>query len=119
MRLANPTPGGPKFAQVLRTDEKGSDVNLASYLLLDAFKHECEIALVISNDSDLAEPIRIVREEFGMKIGVALPAKGKPSATLMQRATFVKRIRQGALADCQFPETLTDAGGTFSKPPAS
>jgi hypothetical protein len=37
---------------VIKTEEKGSDVNLATYLLLDAFKQDCEAAVVISNDSD-------------------------------------------------------------------
>ncbi len=35
MSLAHPTPEGPRFARVIRTDEKGSDVNLATQLLLD------------------------------------------------------------------------------------
>lgn len=118
MRLANPTPSGPKFARVIRTDEKGSDVNLASYLLLDVFKKECEEAFVISNDSDLVEPLNIVRREFGIRVGIALPAKGKPSVTLMKSATFVRRIRGGALAASQFNAILADSGGTFSKPPS-
>jgi hypothetical protein len=31
------TPGGSRKAQVIKTEEKGSDVNLASYMLLDGF----------------------------------------------------------------------------------
>ena len=53
--------------------EKGSDVNLASYLLLDAFDRDYEVALVISNDSDLTHPIELVRERFGVRVGVAPP----------------------------------------------
>jgi hypothetical protein len=60
MPLAQPTPGGPRFARVIRTDEKGSDVNLATYLLLDAFKGGVDIALLVSNDADLAEPVKMV-----------------------------------------------------------
>jgi len=116
MRLANPPPGGPTWANVVKTDEKGSDVNLASYLLLDCFKKECDVVLIVSNDSDLAEPLRIVKREFGIKIGVTQPRVGSPSVTLRSEAHFVRPIRMGALASSQFSATLVDANGTFTKP---
>ncbi len=51
MPLVNPPPGAKGFAQVLFTEEKGSDVNLASYLLLDGFKNAYDCAIVVSGDS--------------------------------------------------------------------
>jgi hypothetical protein len=116
MPLATPAPGGPATVPVIKTEEKGSDVNLASHLLLDTFKRDCEAALVISNDSDLLEPIRIVRHEFGLPVGIASPHP-QPSQVLQKQATFVRSIRTGTLRTCQFPATLTDAVGTFTKPP--
>ena len=115
MRLVAPPPGGPKYVTVINTEEKGSDVNLATSLLVDAFKKDCEAAMIISNDSDLIEPIRIVRKEFGVRIVLALPKK-KPSVDLMKHADSILRIREGVLRASQFPNTLTDAHGTFSKP---
>ncbi len=53
MPLATPPPGGPYMARVIKTEEKGSDVNLASHLLMDACRDAFDIAVVISNDSDL------------------------------------------------------------------
>lgn len=117
MPLAHPSPDGPKFARVIRTDEKGSDVNLATQLLLDAFRGGLDMALLISNDSDLAEPVRIVRSEFDVKIWLTLPCTGQPSTVLRAQADAVRPIRRGALAASQFPATLTDATGVFSKPP--
>jgi hypothetical protein len=38
---------------------EGSEVNLASHLLRDAFSKKFEVAVLITDDSDLAEP------EFG------------------------------------------------------
>src|SRR3990170_8012611 len=35
MPLAEPTPSGPRFAKVARTEEKGSDVNIATHLIHD------------------------------------------------------------------------------------
>jgi hypothetical protein len=49
------TPGvGSRFAQVLKMEEKGSDVNIATYMLVDAFRADCDQLVVVTNDSDLA-----------------------------------------------------------------
>jgi NYN domain-containing protein len=116
--LANPAPGGPKFADVLRTEEKGSDVNLATYLLADAFRHDADAFVIISNDSDLTEPMRIVRHELGLVVGLVNPhpAKRRSHALLSCKPTFFKQIRPGILANSQFPAQLTDRAGTISKP---
>jgi hypothetical protein len=42
---------------------------------------------------------------------------GRTSAELARVATFYKPIRQGAISASLFPDTLTDAKGTFRKPP--
>ena len=49
------------LATVRVREEKGSDVNVATHLLADVFRHEVEAAIVISNDSDLALPLEIAR----------------------------------------------------------
>jgi len=115
MLLANPQPGQPPYVDVIRTTEKGSDVNLATHLLYDAFRGDCDVAVIISNDSDLREPVRIVTQELGRPLGVINPHK-HPSKELVQHATFVKQIRKGVLRASQFPTTLTDENGTFYKP---
>ena len=68
--LVDAPPEGPHTALVWDTKEKGSDVNLATYLLLDAFDGSYETAIVISDDSDLLEPVRMVRERLGKRVGV-------------------------------------------------
>ena len=108
---------GPKFARVIKTEEKGSDVNLASYLLLDAFDKDCDAALVVSNDSDLLEPIRIAKRNFRMTVGLACPHRN-PAAVLAKEVGFIRPIRGGMLQGSQFPHTLTDTSGQFSKPPS-
>lgn len=114
MYLAAVTP--PKRVWVEKTEEKGSDVNLASHLVRDAFRKQFEVAVVITNDSDLAEPVRIVAEELNIPVGILNPHQHH-SKELQRYATFVKRIRQGHLVTSQFPATLRDAKGEFSKPP--
>ncbi|MBO4271976.1 hypothetical protein [Microbispora triticiradicis] len=46
--------------EVVKTDEKGADVNVAT-ALLDVFQEKCASALVVINDAELAEPIQAVR----------------------------------------------------------
>ena len=59
--LAHQPASGPRTVEVLDTEEKGSDVNLASYLLMDGFENDYEMAVVVSNDSDLQLPISMTR----------------------------------------------------------
>ena len=73
MPRANRLPGQSRKVEVIKTEEKGSDVNLASMLLSDAFRGEFEAAIVLSNDSDLVLPIKIVTEELGLPVGLLNP----------------------------------------------
>ena len=112
MPLAPPQTG---YAKVVKTEEKGSDVNLALHLLSDGYKNGYDLAVIISNDSDLLSPIQFVKKELGKKIGILNPQK-HPSKSLIGVANFVKNIRTGALKNSQFPATLTDNQGSFGKP---
>ncbi len=110
--------GLPQRVQVVKSEEKGSDVNIASFLLLDAFRKECEAAIVISNDSDLMTPIYITRKELGLRVGCLIPCRAprRPSVELRKAASFYQIISDASLAGSQFAPTLTDANGSFNKP---
>lgn len=113
--LARPIPGLPRMVEVMDTKEKGSDVNLAAYLLIDGVKRDCQMAVIISNDSDLVEPIRLARMELGLEVGVLHPHR-RHVKELSQVATFYRPIRERVLRDSQFSSRLTDANGTITKP---
>lgn len=115
--LAKPPASGPQTAHVLRTEEKGSDVNLASYLLLDAFRKDCETAIVVSNDADLKTPIEIAKTDLGLSVGVLNPHPLKRRSLDLQ-PTFFKQLRRGPIATSQFPRILKDAHGKIRKPPS-
>jgi hypothetical protein len=118
MQLVRPLADGTTMVRVHKFEEKGSDVNLATYLLLDAFHDQYDGAAVITNDSDLVEPIRIVRDVLARRIEVLDPCgDGRTSAELARVSTFYKPIRRGAISASLFPETLADAKGVFHKPP--
>jgi hypothetical protein len=114
MPLAKPTLT-QKTALVIKTEEKGSDVNLATHLLADGFRARYECAVLITNDSDLLLPIQFVSQELNFPVGILNPQK-TPSRELLSVATFTKQIREGVLRESQFPVVLQDANGSFTKP---
>ncbi len=71
---------------------------------------------MISNASDLLLPIEVVSKRLGLTVGVLNPHQRNPSVVLQRDANLFRPIRQGPLSGNQFPATLTDARGTFTKP---
>lgn len=107
-----------KFVEVHDTEEKGSDVNLATHLLNDGWHKRYEVALVLSQDTDLIEPIRIVVRELGLKVGVVWLDGGRPNRYLAAAASFVRHIRPADLAASQFPDPIIlPSGKQLNKPP--
>lgn len=109
-----------KFVKVYKTEEKGSDVNMATSMIVDAHKNACDKAILITNDSDLVPPVRAVRNEFGRPVIVLAPTANpgrRVAASLKQVASSVHDIRRGPLSGAQFAPTLTDKHGAITKPP--
>ncbi|MDE1163567.1 MAG: NYN domain-containing protein [Acidobacteriaceae bacterium] len=134
MKVVNPP---PDYIRVFKMEEKGSDVNLATRMLVDAFRDDCDQFIVITNDSDLAEPIRIINSELKKRVLILNPhsqdsadrrgarehkkIKANPSSVLARCAHRVKDITSNGqnchMALCQFPVQLMDAAGrTIHKP---
>jgi hypothetical protein len=59
------------LASVRRREEKGSNVNVATHLLLDVLEQAVDAAIIISNDSDLALRVKLMRER--VPVGVVNP----------------------------------------------
>ena len=104
------------LVEVHKSEEKGSDVNLASRLLIDCYRSKCDVAVILSNDSDLVFPVEHVKRHLGKTIGIINPHQ-RPSRELLAVANFFKSIRPAVLPSCQFPTKLTDGLGEFHKPP--
>lgn len=113
--LAHPK-GGQCAEEVIVTNEKGSDVNLALHFLNDAWLDTYDCGVIISNDSDLAEAVRLVRLHKSKTIGIINPqVKARTNnKQLCQHASFTRRIRQSLLAQSQLPEKIL--GTTITKP---
>jgi hypothetical protein len=127
-RNCNPPPDTVQF---FKTEEKGSDVNIATYMLADAFRNTCDQLVLITNDSDLAEPIRIINTELGRRVLVLNPHSAdtaaratarcgrliqhRPSVHLQRVAHRVKDIRSDGnnchMTVAQFPHSIQDKKG--------
>jgi hypothetical protein len=115
MPLANPPAYGSRMVEVVKTEEKGSDVALGALLVAHGYQRRYKAAIVVSNDSDLVLPIKIVRDELGLPVGILNPHK-KFAAELVKVAAFRKQVREGVLAAAQFADELSDDHGTITKP---
>ena len=108
----------PQMAEVYKCEEKGTDVNLAAHLVHDAHMGRFELALVISNDSDLATSIRLVTQQVGLPVGVYSPQRNASLRELQIAATFYRKMDRKYLAQSQLQTPLSDARGPFQKPPS-
>lgn len=112
---ANPP---PNKVEIFKNEEKGSDVNLALLVLNDAWANAYDCAVVVSNDSDLATALKLVKEQHKKIIGLITPGapKRKPSWQLKKHANFVVPLRPWAFEKCLLPDVIPD---TEIRKPAS
>jgi hypothetical protein len=93
-------------------EEKGSDVNVASHLLLDVLAGQVDGALIISNDSDLRFPVQQARKR--VPVGLVNPSPTQLAGALKDhRHAGVGRHwwRQLTSADFKAHQLPSPAGG--------
>ena len=112
-KTARPLPDAV-IAEVHTMEEKGSDVNLATHLLNDAWKGLFDAAAIISNDTDLVTPIRMVTVERKKPVLVICPGRWQIAPKLETVASHVRHIRPAMLKAAQFPNPIS--GTMISKP---
>jgi uncharacterized LabA/DUF88 family protein len=103
---------------VKRPEEKGTDVALASHLILDAIDGVADSYAVLTNDSDLVPPMEMLskRGHDLALVSVAGPQYNKAFNAAGLRT--VRQVRQGTLRASQFPATILDGKGrSIRKPP--
>lgn len=114
-KVHNPSKGAPKVVTIVKTEEKGSDVNIALHILNDAWLNKYDCAVLVSNDSDIAEALRLAKEDHNKKIGLIIPGHDRyPSKALMKYMDFMKIIRPTVLANSQLPNPIS--GSNIYKP---
>ncbi|MBL6928858.1 MAG: NYN domain-containing protein [Rhodospirillales bacterium] len=106
VRMANANPP-PNTTEVIKTEEKGSDVNLSVHLLNDAWLDNYDCAVIVSNDSDMAEAMQLVRIHHPEKVlGLITPGHHRTSRQLQRHANFVRTIRPGAPRNALLPDQI-------------
>lgn len=73
-------PNATLMVSYLHQEEKGSDVNVGTHLLLDVLQRDVDAAIVVSNDSDLKLPVREARKR--VPVGIVKPGPGQLAGDL-------------------------------------
>jgi uncharacterized LabA/DUF88 family protein len=113
---------GDRFFEML--EEKHTDVNIAVYMLDDAYQDRCEQIVLVSGDSDLVPAVKMIRSRFPTKrVSVYVPAQPHPmrafAAELRSVADKHHDLPLNLLRHAQFPNPLPDGRGGFLHKPAS
>ncbi|MBI4307206.1 MAG: NYN domain-containing protein [Chloroflexi bacterium] len=113
--------GGPlDYVEVVLSEEKGSDVNLGVHMVHDGHLGCYDAAVLISNDSDLAGAVSIVRHDLKKVVGVINPHPPERQSRILDRAsTFTRQIEAQHLRLNQFTDELTDEKGRRFRKPAA
>ena len=90
------------IAEFHAMEEKGSDVNLAAYLLNDAWEGRFDAAAVISNDTDLVTPTRMVTAERGKPVFIVCPGRWQVAPKLREARPMCAIFRRAMLEAAQF-----------------
>jgi len=85
--------------------EKGSDVNLAVHMVNDAWKDLYDVGVLLSNDTDLLEAIKVVRRDCKKTICVINP-HNHPNPELHKEADLIREIRPIHLSAAQLPAAI-------------
>lgn len=103
--------------EVVKTEEKGSDVNLAVQMAVDAVRNRFDYAMLFSNDSDMAYSVQIAVAECNKKVGLYIDNKAKSYRVLRENVHYVRKLTQSFLARHQLPdEIVTKTGRVIKKP---
>jgi hypothetical protein len=104
------------LATVSTFEEKGSDVNVASHLLIDVLTDRIDAAMVFSNDSDLRFPLEQARQRVPVATINPSPSqttsdlRGDPNAGAGSH--WWRRLRPADLRDHQLPDPV----GPYARP---
>ncbi len=104
-------------------EEKRTDVNIAIFMLDDAYQDMCDHFILFSGDSDLVPALNMVRLRFPTKkITVYVPSRSpaRGAAVEIRTAAHANRtLPLNLLPKSQFPTQVADGAGGFITRPAT
>ena len=119
--VPHPFPNESVRVSIIDTEEKGSDVNLATYLIFDGMRGKYDSAIVVSGDSDLVEPIQLCNRDAAIRkpVGVVNPYSGRFSKELSDVAAWYQPLDVSILGQCHMQRHITAKNGTILSRPTS
>lgn len=105
-------------AQVSFMEEKGSDVNLASYLLRDAFLDRVPAALLVTGDSDLVTPVAFAVAQ-GVNVKTVVPNRNINVDSLRSASTYFEQLHVSILKNSQYPDLYKTPKGAIIRRPSA
>lgn len=116
-RLVRPIPEAPALGmvQVVHFDEKQTDVNLASDMIVAAWTNACEQIVLCTNDSDIEAALATIRKHCpAVRLGIVAPIPGddhrRIPADLVRHAHWTKTLKRVHLAQSQLPLKIPGTG---------
>jgi len=103
--------------EVIKTEEKGTDVNLAVQMAVDAVRNEFDYAMLFSNDSDMAYAVQIASQECKKKVGLYIDRKVRSFKVLRQNVSYIRSITPNILASNQLPNEIKLSNERIIKKP--
>lgn len=94
------------YVKGISYEEKGTDVNLASHLMIDLYENKFDVAMVISNDSDYLFSLGHVREKGKGLFIINTKLDSLPQHELKHLSLGKKKLSAEKLQKCQFPENV-------------
>lgn len=107
-----------RTVEIIKTEEKGSDVNLAVELLNDAWLDAFDCAAVVSNDADLERAMWLVKQQRRKRVLLYTPGapQRRPLGGLNRWAHRQIGVIATDLAASQLPDIVTDNASTLTRP---
>jgi len=105
------------LVDVVKTEEKGTDVNLAVQMAVDAVRNDFDYAMLFSNDSDMAYAVQIASQECKKKVGLYIARKAVLSKVLKENVSYIRSITPAILAAHQFPNEIKTSSERVIKKP--
>jgi 6-hydroxy-3-succinoylpyridine 3-monooxygenase len=107
-------------ATIWKLEEKQSDVNLALHVLADVLLGGIEHVVIVTNDTDLAPAVQMLKQKTAATVGVVIPTTDHariPNAELVKPADWVRtHINLSELQKSQLPRVIADPRRPVSKP---
>lgn len=101
----------------MHPEEKETDVNIAIRMVADGYRDLYDVCYLISADTDLVPPLRMIRDHLPAKEIVAVSPPNRPHGQHIKSIAHRSlKLNRGQIERCRLPETIAVAGKTITCP---